>query len=97
MDKIELIVDSPKGRQEILVRKGLGLQAIALKHEVPFDFDCRKADCGICIFKVISGDKNLSKPSSRELDFLKAMHADDDERLACQVCVLGHAELKIEY
>ena len=97
MDTIDLTIDSPKGRQEIRVRKGLGFQAIALKHNISIDFDCRKADCGVCIFKVISGEQNLSRPSKKELDFLKAMRADKDERLACQVCILGNAQIKIEY
>ena len=33
----------------------------------------------------------VSKIQKKEADFLKAMRADDDERLACQVRVFGDA------
>ena len=78
------------------VRKGLGFQAICTKHNTPIEFDCREADCGICIFKVINGDVNLSPQTLREKDFLKAMKASSNERLACQSRIFGDLEIEIE-
>jgi ferredoxin len=71
------------------VRKGLGMQAISLQHETGIEYDCRKADCGICIVRVLSGMESLSEPTFEEKDFLKAMMAEKSERLCCQMRVLA--------
>jgi ferredoxin len=83
--------------QCLSVRKGLGLQAVCARYSTGIEFDCRKADCGICAVKVISGADQLTPKTPAEDDFLKAMRADDDERLACQVRVLGDVELLADY
>jgi len=79
------------------IRRGLGFQALCKKHLTPIEFDCRKSDCGICIFNVSKGFENLSPVTAAEKDFLKAMRADSTERLACQCRVLGDVELVVEY
>lgn len=78
------------------VRRGLGIQAVAARHKTAFEFDCRDGDCGICIFRVVEGMENLSKPELKEADFLKAMRADPEERLGCQTRILGNVSLEIE-
>ena len=78
-------------------RLGLGFQALCAKHTTPIEFDCRKADCGICIFTVLEGQQNLSPKTPAEEDFLKAMRALPNERLACQCRVLGDVTVKIEF
>jgi len=78
-------------------RKGLGLIALALKQETAMQFDCKAADCGICIIKVLEGAENLSEPTKEEADFLKAMNADESERLACQVNVNGNVSIEVEF
>ena len=78
------------------MRKGLRLDALEAKHKTSLEFDCRKADCGICIFWVRSGRENLSEPAPAEMDFLKAMRAHPDERLACQCRVFGDVEIEVE-
>jgi len=78
------------------VRKGLGLQAICAAHETPIEFDCREADCGICAVTVLSGAEHLNPPTRAEADFLKAMHAKADERLACQCRVFGDVAVRVE-
>jgi ferredoxin len=35
--------------KEFTVRQGLGLQAVCAKEETGIEFDCRAADCGICV------------------------------------------------
>ena len=77
------------------LRKGLNLQALTEQTDW-LEFDCRKADCGICILKVRDGADFLSPPTAAEAYFLRAMRADSDERLACQCRVFGPVSLEIE-
>ena len=79
------------------LRRGLGLQALAVSKKIPIEFDCRQADCGICIVRVVSGQAHLSAPTEREADFLKAMRADSEERLSCQCRVNGDITVRVEY
>ena len=79
------------------LRNGLSFQALCAKEKTPIEYDCRDSDCGICIFRVVEGIENLSAPKEKERDYLKAMHADEDERLACQCRVLGDVSIAVEY
>lgn len=85
-----------KGQKASLtLRHGLGLQV--LEKQCPWlEFDCRKADCGICVVHVKEGAEHLSPPTPAEADFLKAMRASADERLACQCRVFGPLVLEID-
>ena len=83
--------------QRFKLRKGLSLQALAAREATPLEFDCRASDCGICILKVRAGNEFLSPAKPAEQDFLNAMHADADERLACQCRVYGDVRLEKEY
>ncbi len=85
------------GEQSFPLRRGLGLQVLGAKFKSPLEFDCRKADCGVCIVKVRENADNLSPVRFEERDFLKAMRADCDERLACQCRVLGDVSIEVEY
>lgn len=83
--------------QTITARPGLGFQAICAKYKTGIDFDCRASDCGICAIKIISGAEALTPKTAAEEDFLKAMKADPDERLACQTRFLGDVEIAVDY
>ena len=86
-----------KGKDtDYTLRQGLGLQALAAAADTPIEFDCRAADCGICIVRVQKNPENLSEPTTEERDFLKAMRADPDERLACQCRVKGDVTLLVD-
>ncbi len=90
---IEIQHKSVSERHEL--RHGLGL--MALETQCPWlEFDCRQADCGICVVKVIDGAQHLSPPSARESDYLQAMGAASNERLACQCRVFGPVQLLID-
>jgi ferredoxin len=94
--KAKITIHCRDKKTEHVLRQGFGFQAIPPEESLALEFDCREADCGICIMKVLTGMENLSPPTEREADFLKAMHADPDERLACQVRVFGDVELEVE-
>ncbi len=79
------------------IRPGLAFQALSARYQTPIEYDCRKADCGICVFKVKSGSENLSPIEFEERDYLKAMRADPDERLACQCRILGDVAIEVEF
>jgi ferredoxin len=83
--------------QTIQARSGLGFQAICARHNTGIEFDCRASDCGICIVKVIEGAEALSPKTVAEADFLRAMNADPDERLACQTRFMGDVEIAVDY
>ena len=78
------------------LRRGSGLSAL-IAQKSSIEFDCLKADCGICIIKIVHGSENLNDLPVAERDFLTAMKADPDERLACQCRVNGDVTLKVEY
>ena len=78
-------------------RKGFGFQAFCAKNKTPIEFDCRDADCGICSIRVLKGAENLSEKEFKERDFLKAMLADSDERLACQCRIFGDLIIELDF
>jgi len=77
------------------IRKGMGLVKLRGTSK-ELEFDCLKGDCGVCIVRVRAGQDLLSPPSEVEADFLKAMQAERDERLACQCRAFGDVILELE-
>jgi ferredoxin len=59
-------------------------------------FDCRKAECGLCIVYVTQGLKNLNKPLFIEEQTLRAMRAPANGRLACQIRVEGPVVIQLQ-
>ncbi|MFK7826226.1 MAG: 2Fe-2S iron-sulfur cluster-binding protein [Oligoflexales bacterium] len=94
-NKVGIIYKEEK--KTFTTRNGLGFQALCAKEKTPIEFDCRDSDCGICIFRVMKGSENLSPAKEKERDYLKAMRADEDERLACQCKILGDVTVAVEY
>lgn len=90
------ITKPPAPARAWTVRRGLGFQALCAKHDTPIEFGCRNADCGVCIFRVVRGMENLAPRNAKETDFLRAMQADHDERLACQSRIMGDVEIVID-
>ncbi len=83
--------------QTVKVRRGVGFQAVSAKYKAGIEYDCRASDCGICAIKIVTGQECLSPKTAAEADFLKAMGADDDERLACQTRILGDVKILVDY
>lgn len=94
-EKINVTILQDEKAHTFPMRKGLGLQALS-KQTDAIEYDCRAADCGICIVTILEGSENLSAKTSAEADFLKAMHAEDNERLACQCRAFGDIKIQIE-
>jgi ferredoxin len=95
MEYCKVNLQTESGTESFEIRKGLGLQALVRQTSM-IEYDCKKADCGICIVEVTAGAENLSPPTEAEADFLKAMHADAFERLACQCRVFGDVSLAVD-
>ncbi len=95
MDTVSITLTHKGSSHTFQLRKGLGLQALSRQTDL-IEFDCREADCGICICRVKSGEEQLSAKTAAETDFLRAMRAEADERLACQCRVFGDIALEIE-
>jgi ferredoxin len=97
VQKFEVAIEDKNGvLHKSQLRAGSGLVAMRAKG-TPIEFDCLKADCGICIVSVVNGSESLSQPTAAEAEFLKAMRAEPNERLACQCRVGGDVHLKIEF
>lgn len=94
---VQVTIKCRNESQSITARRGLGFQAICAKHNTGIEYDCRASDCGICAIRILAGDGNLSPKTAAEADFLRAMAADPDERLACQTRVLGDVEIQVDY
>jgi ferredoxin len=97
MSECEITIISKGNEHTFRQRKGLSFQALAARTAIPIEFDCRKSDCGICIIKVQAGTEQLSPAKEAEQDFLRAMHADADERLACQCRIYGNVRVEVEF
>ena len=94
--KVKVTISHKGTDTDYTLRQGLGLQALAAAADTPIEFDCRAADCGICVVRVQKNPENLSEPTTEDRDFLKAMRADPDERLACQCRVKGDVTLLVD-
>ncbi len=81
-----LLVEAPKGTS---------LQAIVDHAGADITFGCRGGSCGTCRVRILRGLENCSPMGGEERDFLRGMEADADQRLACQIRLLG--DVDVEY
>jgi ferredoxin len=72
---------------------GSRLADVAAASGADLTFGCKKGTCGTCRVKVASGLENTNPPSREEADFLKALKSPADERLACQIRIVGNVSI----
>ncbi len=82
----DLLVEAPAGTR---------LQDIADASGADVTVGCRSGTCGTCRVRVVRGLEHCPPPGPEERDFLAALHAPPDHRLACQLAV--HGDLDLEY
>ena len=81
----DLLVEAPAGSR---------LQEVVDACGADISFGCRSGSCGTCRVRVAKGLDHCSSPSSEERDFLAALHAPHDHRLACQLTLAGPVEIE---
>ena len=94
--KCQITITHANNTKKYELRWGLRLDALNASCETPLEFSCRKADCGICIFSILKGEKNLSPMTPKEKKYLEAMRSYPNERLACQCRLQGDIDIEVE-
>jgi nitrite reductase (NADH) large subunit len=91
------VVCAPSGRHTTVVVNTPLIEAVA-QVGMPLGQSCDGVVlCGFCRVRVVGGGELLSPMSAEEGKVLKALHADDDERLACCARVLGPVTITTPY
>lgn len=80
----DLLVEAPEGTS---------LRRIAEAAGADLTFGCGTGSCGTCRVRVVEGLSGCSDPGPEERDFLRGLDAPPDQRLACQVRILGDVTL----
>jgi ferredoxin len=79
---------------EVDVEPGITLQEIATEVDCDMTFGCRSGTCGTCRVKVLEGHQNISPMQLEEQEFLRGFGAQKDERLGCQMKIVGDCALQ---
>jgi ferredoxin len=67
-------------------------------NQIPVGSACGgKGLCASCKVIVLNGQENLSRPNDRELDLAERNRLPKNERIACQLKVLGDIEITTSY
>lgn len=56
-----------------------------------------KGLCASCKVQVLNGQKALSRPNDTEIELAERNHLQKDERISCQVRILGDIEITTSY
>ena len=67
------------------VEDGTPLMDFCEEEDVSLSFGCTEGTCGVCEVTVLKGQKNLSRITEEEKDYLLEEDLEDGMRLACQV------------
>jgi ferredoxin len=86
-----------QGRSEPLPSSpAVSLLNLLQRGGVPIHTICGgRAQCGRCLFRVLSGQQNLSPLREAERHRLKALKVDRNMRLACQSYARGDIEIQV--
>jgi ferredoxin len=72
---------------------GTSFQDIVAACDADVTFGCRNGTCGTCRILVESGSENISTMNGEEKDFLTSIDAQKNERLGCQIKILGDCSI----
>ena len=89
--ELRFLPDGPRVRAP----EGASLRSVAEAAGADLVFGCGTGTCGSCRVRVARGLECCSPPSREERDFLEALHAPPDHRLACRVQILGDLDVEI--
>jgi ferredoxin len=81
----DLLVEAPEGCR---------LQEVVDACGADISFGCRSGSCGTCRVRVVRGLDHCPPPNAEERDFLAALDAPPDHRLACQLTLAGPVEIE---
>ncbi len=74
---------------------GISLEEVASFSHADITFGCKSGSCGTCRVSILNQHTQCVPPSSEEASFLKQLGDSSNERLACQVKILG--DIDVEY
>ena len=80
---------------DVEVPKGATFFDVVSASGADVTFGCRNGTCGPCRIRIEQGLETVSPMNSEERDFLESMDASPNERLGCQVCILG--DVSVDY
>jgi ferredoxin len=63
--------------------------------ETSLMFGCQDGNCGTCLIGVVGNPEGLSTMEEAEKEFLDALGAREEERLACQCKVLADVAIEV--
>ncbi|APJ03352.1 2Fe-2S iron-sulfur cluster-binding protein [Silvanigrella aquatica] len=78
---------------EVEVPIGSTFQQIVDASGADVTFGCRNGTCGTCRIKIEKGTENISPMEREEKDFLQSIEANSNERLGCQIKILGNCSI----
>ena len=82
--------------REIPSSPAISILNLLQRNDIPVQTLCGgRAQCGRCMIRVLSGAEKMNRKNQREITRLKAMHAGQDMRLACQSYTRGDIEIQI--
>ena len=67
------------------IEDGSQLIEVCDEIDVSLSFGCTEGTCGVCELTVIDGNKNLSKTTDEEKDYLLSEDLENGMRLGCQL------------
>ncbi|MEY3314616.1 MAG: 2Fe-2S iron-sulfur cluster-binding protein [Holophagaceae bacterium] len=74
---------------------GISLEEVATFSHADITFGCKSGSCGTCRVSIPNQHTQCIPPSAEEASFIKQLGGSPNERLACQVKILG--DINVEY
>lgn len=93
-----IISFAKKHRAPLSVGHGTNLMRGLLAADVPVASSCGgDGVCGKCRLQITRGQENLSQPNDTEKFLSEKFHLKREQRISCQVLILGDVEVDATY